>query len=73
MVQAEELARLLKKERFVPFEMELSTGERIAIKERTNLVVMRNKCILFDMEGSIARSCRYIALADIQSWKKELP
>ncbi len=65
MFRAQHVAELLYDVPFEPLEIELGSGETSTIHQPGNLIVMHNKCYLFEFRGRAARSCRHIAPAHI--------
>ena len=66
----QDINELLEDDPFEPFEIELTTGERFVVRHPENMILMRNKCYLFELDGRIARSCRHIAMVHIVRMNK---
>ncbi|MHC4063793.1 MAG: hypothetical protein ACYSUI_04755 [Planctomycetota bacterium] len=60
-----DLLELLKAEPFEPFELQLSTGEKLTVPHPENLLVGRTKCYLPIFKGEIVDRMVYIALNHI--------
>ncbi len=60
-----DILELLRAQPFEPFEMELSTRERFAVRHPENLLVGRTKCYLPIFKAGIVDRMVHIALAHI--------
>ncbi len=61
----QDLLELLRAEPFVPFEMQVSTGERFTIRHPENLLVGRTRCYLPIFDDGIVERMVYVALVHI--------
>jgi hypothetical protein len=64
------VAELLYDESFEPLEIGLGSAETFTIHQPENLIVMHNRCYLFEFRGRAARSCRPIAPAPVVRMKR---